>query len=89
MSISMNKHNLVVNCSPLTVGPANGTKHSPDKVNKPKLKLLQGQPAADTRDWYGNIPLHHASTIDPPDLFKVKALLRDFPDGAKIRNQFG
>jgi hypothetical protein len=60
-----------------------------DRSAKLRVHLHKEEPAADERDWYGNVALHHAATVDPPDLERVRRLIAEYPDGAKIKNQFG
>jgi len=40
-------------------------------------------------DWYGNVALHHSVVTEHPDIVRIKDLLRNYPDGAKVKNQFG
>lgn len=56
---------------------------------KVKLHLRLGEPSADSLDWYGNLPIHHAVTCDPPNIGKVKDLMQNYPSGVRTRNQFG
>ena len=40
-------------------------------------------------DMFGNIFLHHAFASGSPDVIIIQKSLKDAPDGAKIKNQFG
>lgn len=64
-------------------------KPATDNASKHKVHLLKEEPNADCHDWYGNVALHHAATVDPPDLERVHKLIAQHPDGAKTKNQFG
>lgn len=87
MPFTKKSHNLKVNCT-LLRQPINAMD-STDTDNSPALGLAEEQPPADIQDWYGNLPLHRAATMDPPDLAMVQSLLKEYPDGAKTRNKFG
>ena len=91
MSINGNKGSAVTLSSPLVKNESKGKGLNTvaEKSGKLKLHLLQDEPNADSLDWYGNLPLHHAATVDPPDIAKVKALLQEYPEGSRTRNQFG
>jgi len=91
MSIIGNKNSAVAKNSPLVRGASKGKALNSvtEKSGKMKLHLLQEEPNADTLDWYGNLPLHHAATVDPPNIARVKDLLNKYPEGARARNQFG
>ena len=84
----MNKHNLKVNCGTAPTGEPINALESTDE-NSPDLEVPQEQLPANIQDWYGNLPLHRAATMDPPDMATVKALLAEYPDGASTRNKFG